>query len=1227
MRGSQDKPLRLKLVLVIASMTTSFSLLSSSAHAQNQLNENCTVSVLNRNVQAKADGTWVLPNIPANFGTVRARATCVNGGVTTYGESAAFTIPANGSVNLPPITLGPTTPIPTSVQVSAPVTTLPAVGASAQLRVLATFPNGGAQSDISASSAGTSYVVSNPAIATVSPDGLVTAVRSGVVVVQASNEGTQGLLQLRVAFTGADSDGDGIPDEEELRLGTDPNNPADALLDLDHDGLNALEEFRAGTDPRNPDSDGDGISDGDELKCTRGFCTNPLVADTDGDGIRDGTELATGSNPTDASSFNLAGALRSLRVTPGNFTLVVNSITGSASVQLTVTGTLIDGFEINLTSAQRQTTYASSNVASCNFGSPDGRVYASQAGACQITVSNNGKSAQVEGVVQDFSPTQLSFIPIPGYANAVAVNSDFAFVAAGSAGLQVVSLSADRRSPAIVAALNVGGNANDVTLAGNIAYLATSAGLKVVNVSQPTAPRLLGTFSGVGNAMAVKVRGTTAYVAAGSSLYIVSVANPGAMIQAGAINLGGTAWNLELDPTRNLAAVAAGGAGLKLVDVSNLSAPVLRGTAATGEARGVALRGNAAFVADYANSMTSVDISNLAAPVVRSRTPQNLGGLLNNVVLSGNFALGADVYFVNGVPIVDISNPQALAPRAILNFTGRDDNGTNIAVDDSFIYLVGDRGGSARGGSSGDSRLYIGQYQPRVDLAGVPPTAAITSPAPGSLVYEGAPLTVAVDAQDDITVTAVRFSVDDQTVFTSTSAPYQYTLTVPTGVNSLTLGAVARDLGGNEGSAPSVQVQVAPDPLTRVIGQVLDVQGLPVQGARITAPGGRTANTDADGRFQIIGVPTVLGSLIIQAEFTPATGLPRQGSSQAIAPVVAGTTDVGAITLIEARFETNYGTLWTTCDDCNTARTLPFTFPFYGVNQTVAYVGSNGYITFDSGDNTYTEDVPAFSNRKRISAFFDDLIGGGGVLINDQLPDRFVVTYDRTRHYSQGGSNTLQIQLFRDGRIIFAYQGLTALNTGAITGLTPGPNSPFQQVDFSATPSLEIPAGTAVYEYFTTTSLFDLDRAFIVFTPTAQGGYRVNTILPAAPALASTLNGGAAAQTALTVSAPTQLRASSVASAGAARPAAARVLAASDLANAEVRVYSSTLPSYRGMTNTDPQGRFSLSGVPAGGLMVEVWRQGVLLARGSSSANAGSLNQAQLLNVELVSPDVLPKSN
>ena len=95
-------------------------LLLASSSSQAQLNENCVVSVLNRNVQAKADGTWVLPNIPANFGTVRARATCVQGGVTSYGESASFAIPANGLITLPPIQRGPSTSISLRVVMSSP---------------------------------------------------------------------------------------------------------------------------------------------------------------------------------------------------------------------------------------------------------------------------------------------------------------------------------------------------------------------------------------------------------------------------------------------------------------------------------------------------------------------------------------------------------------------------------------------------------------------------------------------------------------------------------------------------------------------------------------------------------------------------------------------------------------------------------------------------------------------------------------------------------------------------------------------------------------------------------------------------------------------------------------------------------------------------------------------------------------------------------------------------
>src|SRR5437667_3130693 len=90
-----------------------------AAHdARAQLNETCTVSVLNRAVRVNPDGSWVLPNIPANFGQVKARATCVKNGVTTFGESGFFSVPTNGAVNLPGIVLGSATQIPASLNLT-----------------------------------------------------------------------------------------------------------------------------------------------------------------------------------------------------------------------------------------------------------------------------------------------------------------------------------------------------------------------------------------------------------------------------------------------------------------------------------------------------------------------------------------------------------------------------------------------------------------------------------------------------------------------------------------------------------------------------------------------------------------------------------------------------------------------------------------------------------------------------------------------------------------------------------------------------------------------------------------------------------------------------------------------------------------------------------------------------------------------------------------------------
>jgi eukaryotic-like serine/threonine-protein kinase len=89
-----------------------------------------------------------------------------------------------------------------------------------------------------------------------------------------------------------DRDQDGLSDAQEEIVGTDPDNP-----DTDGDGLLDGEEVLTwGTNPLNRDTDGDGLLDGDEVHIYKTSPTNP---DTDGDGIPDGVEVAMGTDPLD----------------------------------------------------------------------------------------------------------------------------------------------------------------------------------------------------------------------------------------------------------------------------------------------------------------------------------------------------------------------------------------------------------------------------------------------------------------------------------------------------------------------------------------------------------------------------------------------------------------------------------------------------------------------------------------------------------------------------------------------------------------------------------------------------------------------------------------------------------------------------------------------------------------------------------------------------------------
>lgn len=144
-------------------------------------------------------------------------------------------------------------------------------------------------------------------------------------------------LHYKVATFKKDSDGDGLSDEYELQIGTDPFNP-----DTDGDGLTDGEEVnKYKTNPLNPDTDGGGINDGIEVK----FGNNPLDPDDDilsipvgGKLILKGIEFATGKADISPSSERTLGfALKALQARPEMELLIVGHTDNTGSREINVT--------------------------------------------------------------------------------------------------------------------------------------------------------------------------------------------------------------------------------------------------------------------------------------------------------------------------------------------------------------------------------------------------------------------------------------------------------------------------------------------------------------------------------------------------------------------------------------------------------------------------------------------------------------------------------------------------------------------------------------------------------------------------------------------------------------------------------------------------------------------------------------------------------------------------
>jgi len=315
-------------------------------------------------------------------------------------------------------------------------------------------------------------------------------------------------------------------------------------------------------------------------------------------------------------------------------------------------------------------------------------------------------------------PNEAGSLDTPDFARRLAVVGTIAYIADDDAsGLQIFDIS-NPAAPVALGSYNTPGTAFDVTVNGTRAYVADgTSGLMILDVSNPASPVLLGGFDTPGTAMGVAVSGNFAYIADGmSGAVVLNVSNPaspfmvhnvaipnvssgiavsgrnvfvahgGQGLRTFTINPanGNLQFQGNIAPGGNATHVAVVGStvyladgDLEIIDVTNMSNPFFYATHVTpGDAQGVSVVGNFAFIADGLAGLRVVDVSNPNFPAFVSSydTP----GTALGVVAAGSRAFVADADF--GLRVINVLQNQ-------LNFAGN--IGQSLALDqitDNIMY-------------------------------------------------------------------------------------------------------------------------------------------------------------------------------------------------------------------------------------------------------------------------------------------------------------------------------------------------------------------------------------------------------------------------------------------------------------------------------------------------------------------------------------------------------------
>lgn len=305
---------------------------------------------------------------------------------------------------------------------------------------------------------------------------------------------------------------------------------------------------------------------------------------------------------------------------------------GPDSWQCRLSGTtlfLADGlnglfaFDVSDPAAPRMVARCDTPGYAHNLAIGDGLVYVAdyRAGLAIVAAPGLAAGEQIDTGTPPAPPATCPAMPAgeltyssTGQVRGMAIADDHAWLAAGSAGLEVLSLGSLER----VGGLAAPGIVHDVTVTDGLACLACGpAGVALVDVRRPAAPQLLATALENRFARQVARFGDRLVVLSGNAtIDLLDIADPARPRHLGTVQLEHFGWQIAETLLHGRYAVIGNGFGVRIIDLDAEGGPMLAWAHDTREAlgfgtNGVALIGDMLIASGY-RQLRSFDLSDPA---------------------------------------------------------------------------------------------------------------------------------------------------------------------------------------------------------------------------------------------------------------------------------------------------------------------------------------------------------------------------------------------------------------------------------------------------------------------------------------------------------------------------------------------------------------------------------------------------------------------------------------